>query len=388
MNTIIKLLTVTVCGLALSACGGDGSSDTTSASGTSGNGSTNTGTGSSGSQTSYTVTPSVNGGNGAISPSTAVSVQSGATTSFTLRPASGYNVITVSGSCGGSLASNDVYTTKAVTANCTVVAAFALGGSAGGSALTPRYEALTSASDSNSLLSLLNTEGAKGFRYLGDVFYGSSAAIFVNDGAAPSYTYELLSEPGSASDLVSQANTEGAKGYRYDGPNILGSLYRKDSGSSATYTYVAASASVSDADFLAQLDGQGQSGYWFYGPTDGVNLYMKNNASNSTYTYEALPDSTNLLADLNNEGARGYRLKGDLGNIGWLYVQDQKQTATFTYTSATSPTSSADFITQANTFGVQGYSLINQAISSQAIYFQASNCSGFLCTTLNPLIQN
>ncbi|MBA8886906.1 uncharacterized protein YejL (UPF0352 family) [Dokdonella fugitiva] len=73
----------------------------------------------------HTVTPSVNGGNGAIAPSTPQTVNHGATTSFTLTPAANYHIGTVTGTCGGNLAGN-VYTTNAVTADCTVVASFAI----------------------------------------------------------------------------------------------------------------------------------------------------------------------------------------------------------------------------------------------------------------------
>jgi hypothetical protein len=74
----------------------------------------------------FTVTPSVSGGNGSISPSTPQTVNWNNTTSFTLSPNSGYHIVTpVGGTCGGSLVGN-TYTTNAVTANCTVVASFAI----------------------------------------------------------------------------------------------------------------------------------------------------------------------------------------------------------------------------------------------------------------------
>ena len=75
----------------------------------------------------HTVTPSVSGGNGTITPSTPQIVNDGATTSFTLIPDGGFHIDTVGGTCGGSLAGN-VYTTNPVTADCTVVASFAAGG--------------------------------------------------------------------------------------------------------------------------------------------------------------------------------------------------------------------------------------------------------------------
>ncbi|CAK8721998.1 hypothetical protein GCAAIG_11630 [Candidatus Electronema halotolerans] len=69
----------------------------------------------------YTVTPSA-GEHGSISPNTPQSVDYGNTTSFTLTPDSGYGIDTVEG-CGGSLNGN-VYTTGAITEDCTVTASF------------------------------------------------------------------------------------------------------------------------------------------------------------------------------------------------------------------------------------------------------------------------
>jgi uncharacterized repeat protein (TIGR01451 family) len=70
----------------------------------------------------HTVTP-VAGANGSIAPSTPQFVNDGATTAFTLTPDSGYAIDSVTG-CGGSLVGN-LYTTGAITANCTVNASFA-----------------------------------------------------------------------------------------------------------------------------------------------------------------------------------------------------------------------------------------------------------------------
>ena len=142
MKTIAALTVAVICGLALTACGGGGGDDgggaaanggspstggsgsntgggNTSTGGSGGNGS---GTGSGGQTSSYTVTPSVSGSGGSISPSAAVSVKSGAATSFQVTPNTEYTA-TVGGTCGGTLSGN-TYTTNAITANCTVVATF------------------------------------------------------------------------------------------------------------------------------------------------------------------------------------------------------------------------------------------------------------------------
>ncbi|MBN8726081.1 MAG: S8 family serine peptidase, partial [Xanthomonadales bacterium] len=74
--------------------------------------------------TNWTVTPSVSGGNGVISPDTPQTVNDGGTTSFTLAANTGYRIDSVGGTCGGTL-SGTTYTTNAITADCTVIASFA-----------------------------------------------------------------------------------------------------------------------------------------------------------------------------------------------------------------------------------------------------------------------
>jgi len=74
----------------------------------------------------FTVTPSVGTPSGTISPDTAQIVNSGSTTNFTLTADSGFHIDTVGGTCGGTL-NGSVYTTNAVTADCTVIANFAVG---------------------------------------------------------------------------------------------------------------------------------------------------------------------------------------------------------------------------------------------------------------------
>ncbi|WP_239384241.1 choice-of-anchor U domain-containing protein, partial [Delftia tsuruhatensis] len=71
----------------------------------------------------HTVTPSA-GPHGSISPATAQSVNSGASTSFTVTPSEGAQLVGVTG-CAGTLG-GVTYATGAITADCTVHAEFAL----------------------------------------------------------------------------------------------------------------------------------------------------------------------------------------------------------------------------------------------------------------------
>ncbi|WP_423369599.1 hypothetical protein [Burkholderia sp. LMG 32019] len=281
-------------------------------------------------------------------------------------------------------------------------------GGSGSGTLTWRYEAQPVAADKASFLTLVNSEGAKGYRYLGDYYYnagnGGTQSVFVNDGTAQTYTYQLQTAPADMTSFVNAANAQGSSGYRYEGPLTYGDLYRKDGGSSATYTYTTTGLPADTNAFLTQANGQGQSGYWFLGPivvaSVQANIYMKNNASSATYTYDALaPTSTvsDFIAQANSEGAKGYRAKGAMAfgaTISWVYVKDQTQSPTFTYQSAAIQSTGASFVQQSNTYGAQGSAYLSDIALGMAspvmasFYFKPTNCTGFLCTTLNPLTQN
>jgi len=72
---------------------------------------------------SYTITASA-GPNGSITPSGDVTVDHGADQSFTIMPDANYHA-EMSGTCGGNLDGN-TYTTNPITADCTVIANFAI----------------------------------------------------------------------------------------------------------------------------------------------------------------------------------------------------------------------------------------------------------------------
>ncbi|WP_198973049.1 IPTL-CTERM sorting domain-containing protein, partial [Xylophilus sp. ASV27] len=74
-----------------------------------------------------TVTPSVSGAGGQISPATPQVLDLGSVQQFTLQPASGWRIASVGGTCGGTLVGS-TYTTAALAQDCTVVAQFAQSG--------------------------------------------------------------------------------------------------------------------------------------------------------------------------------------------------------------------------------------------------------------------
>lgn len=273
--------------------------------------------------------------------------------------------------------------------------------SGSGSVRTMMYEALAAPSDATSFLAQLNTEGAKGYRYIAEEgFSGAATNVFINDGAN-TYSYEFQSVDSTQTGFLAQANQEGAKGFRYDGPLTLGNLYRHQGNSSSTYTYAAAAAPTGSAAFLTQANAQGQNGYWYYGPVQldsaSTSLYMKDNSSASTYTYDAVTPVQSVgdfVTQANNEGAKGYRFKGGLGfgtDSAAVYVKDQTQSPTFTYQSQTSQTTSAAFIQQANAQGAESEAYLGDLVfgsTPTSLYFLATGCTGFLCSSLNTFTQN
>lgn len=70
----------------------------------------------------YTVTPSIIGANGSVTPPTSSLVTQGSSMVYTFTPAAGF-VPLVRGTCAGTLSGN-TYTTAAVTADCTVIVTF------------------------------------------------------------------------------------------------------------------------------------------------------------------------------------------------------------------------------------------------------------------------
>ena len=106
--------------------------------------------------TNYTITASA-GANGTISPSGAVSVNSGAKESFTVTPSTGYSIGTVTG-CNGTLSGN-TYTTGPITSACTVSASFA----ANSTSYTVTPSAGTGGSINPSTAQTVNYDGTTSF---------------------------------------------------------------------------------------------------------------------------------------------------------------------------------------------------------------------------------
>ncbi len=172
----------------------------------------------------WAVTPSVSGGNGIISPSTIVTVNNNAATSFTVTPSSGYNISSVVG-CSGTR-SGSTFNIAAVTADCAVVAMFsavpraaiALSGNAVPIANGATTPLITDGTDFGSLVigqSLLHNftisnSGSTTLTITGLSFTGANAADFT----VTSPTVFPVTVNASASTTISVRFTPRATGPR------------------------------------------------------------------------------------------------------------------------------------------------------------------------------
>lgn len=276
-----------------------------------------------------------------------------------------------------------------------------------GTTSAPRYQAVAPVGTRAELLAQLNAEGPQGFGLLGLLaFPGDGAAatknFYAKDGSA-TYTYEILDTPTTSDDLVTQANAQGNRGFRYLGAlQPFGTLYRKSS-TPAAYAYEALPVKSTVDTFVQQANAEGARGFWYandlvFGTTT-VSLFMKDSASNSQYTYEVLADNGTadaFVTQANAQGTRGFRYKGPFAfqsTIKSLYVKDTTQSARFTYETLALPSKSDSLVSQANNEGDAGLKFLGLAsfggsANITALYFKPASCTGFLCTSLNPLTQN
>ncbi|MEO7199569.1 MAG: S8 family serine peptidase, partial [Dokdonella sp.] len=198
----------------------------------------------------HTVTPSVGTPSGTISPATAQTVNDGSTTSFTLAADAGFHVDNVGGTCGGSLAGN-VFTTAAVTADCTVIANFAV--DSGGSDLVcaaPNHDMVETfdGSSVNWITGVITDDDTQihwnPFDVFDLAFYFSTAGG--GGGVATSDVYEVLAPGaviGAASTFSRETNTTATVDWRADVDGYMGfKLSCPGAGTCYGYAHLSATA--------------------------------------------------------------------------------------------------------------------------------------------------
>jgi hypothetical protein len=160
----------------------------------------------------------------------------------------------------------------------------------------------------------------------------------------------------TATAALQQAQTQGAAGYAwvssfgsYQTPTQFADLYLHSSlRPNSTFQYLMDATPATLTDLLAQMNQRGGQGYAFKGTviygTTAHSVFAKDSAKTATYSYESLTGSVNtsltdLLAQLNAQGARGFRWRGAKASttlpitISNLYEKDSSGPATYTYST-------------------------------------------------------
>ncbi len=263
------------------------------------------------------------------------------------------------------------------------------------------YEQLPYPADGGAFLNDLNTEGTKGFRFLGaltDAQSGAGANVYYKTGSI-TYVYETKATPTDASAFLAQANEAGGRGYRWAGAssvnNVPVMIYRKESGTDATYTYRTEAAAASRSEFITRGNAQGADGYFNTAPayvfgSAMVAVFEKSSSGNSTFAYEVKDNASDVgatLAQFEEAGARGFRFRGPY-SFGNIFAKDLSQSSTFTYQALVPKDTLSAELEQSNTLGADGFALIGPMIvnsQTRNYYYKATNCTGpALCMPTSP----
>ncbi|MGA9340887.1 MAG: proprotein convertase P-domain-containing protein, partial [Rhodanobacteraceae bacterium] len=201
----------------------------------------------------YAVTPSVGTPSGTIAPSTAQTVDEGATIDFTLTPDAGFHIDSVGGTCGGALV-GDVFTTNPVTADCTVIANFAADGStcSGGDTFCSfEQAAIPDDGYDGSIGSMACTDIDTSAIPAGDTVTHVSITTGITHTWAGDLTAKLISPDGSILGVFSRPGyTEPAD----DGTGCCGDSSNLDSSSPLSFD----DAAVNDAELMGSTIGDDQ----------------------------------------------------------------------------------------------------------------------------------
>jgi hypothetical protein len=190
------------------------------------------------------------------------------------------------------------------------------------------YQSFPALSSAAALVTQLNAQGAQGFRYLGDlVLEGAATSLLAKDSATDSFTYQQLPLATNPTDFLTQLNTQGAAGFSFegnigffDGVNfVFSSLFVKNTAHNSTFVYETRSPATAPAGFLTLVNAQGARGFRYrgdiaFGATIN-SLFVKDNARTERYVFEVLTpsaSSTAFLTQANAQGARNFSYLGDI----------------------------------------------------------------------------
>lgn len=184
----------------------------------------------------------------------------------------------------------------------------------------------------------------------------SSGSTSSSSGGSLTGTYRMETMQTTATAALQQAQQQGAAGYAgvsyvvsYQTPNQYADLYLHSSlRQNSTFLYLIDPEPAASADLLAQINLRGSQGYAFKGSaiygTTAYGVFAKDSSKTATYSYERLSASVNstltdLLAQANAQGARGFRWLGARSNSAtpttfWnFYGKDSSGPASYVYSA-------------------------------------------------------
>lgn len=265
---------------------------------------------------------------------------------------------------------------------------------------SPVYEVLTPASSQAAFLTQANAQGQRGFRYVGDNAFGSpgptiTSSVYVRDSLRPAtYAYETLAPAANSAAFLEQANAQGARGYRFEGNLVKAGatfpIYMKDESGAATFIYqMSEPGGLEGALRLARSLGPSSFQFWgflYFERSAGVfsesALYVKDSRKVGRLTLQWGVRNADLqthLAFLNAMGARGFRVfvEQALDSSGATtvtsFIRDSASRKRYRYEALAAASSPSAFLMQAN------------AQSARRFAYLGTNAFG---DSLNPVVSS
>ncbi len=266
----------------------------------------------------------------------------------------------------------------------------------------PRYLAESAPVGSAAWSAQFNSLGAQRALYLAPFVFGDPTAppnllnLFLTgtSGETTTFTYEFLTTPPSGPSLLTQLNSQGSRGYRFYAPlaTTLGDLsdienpiypeqriaYLRPSIDPGTYEYSLAPAHVSASAFLSITNSMGDQG-WRYitllasnggqtpPPTDPIieSLFVRRIGSASKYSYELGPKQASTsaaLLQINSQGSRQFRYLGSISfgtfpalDFREVYAKDTGSPVNYTVEALPYQSTPVGIISQADAQGTRGF---------------------------------
>jgi hypothetical protein len=129
---------------------------------------------------------------------------------------------------------------------------------------TYQYQSVPLTNSATAFLAQLNPQAALGYRYFGDQNYaGVSASVLVKESNSSTYDYKTRVPAADATAFLALINSEGALGYQYQGNIglddgtgnfVFSSVFQRNTTAPTTYTYETAPTIANAAALVAQAN--------------------------------------------------------------------------------------------------------------------------------------